>query len=137
MGAFMATLFSLGVTAIRIVVGGAAFERLGASWLMIVGIYYAGLSLGGCAYGALLPLRRFALGAILLGFLLMFPMYAAFAVILGLSFQRVPSVQVALVIGVILSAFVGGAVGLSVWSEDRAKSGNKGASGRAPGVDEP
>jgi len=115
----MATAFSLPVMVIWMVVGSTAFERLGASWFAIVGVYYVALPLGGCAYGALLPLKRFALGAMLLGFVLVLPMYAAFAVILGLSLNRLPSIQVALIIGVILSAFVGGAVGLSEWNDER------------------
>lgn len=134
MGLALATLFSAGVAVLHLTLGAQAFERFGIGWLTIIAAYYAALPLGGCAYGALLPLKRRALGAMLLGFVLVLPIYACLSVLLGLILKRVPSLQVGLLIGLILAAFVGGGLGLSLWMDDRRETRENGDPvGHSPG----
>ena len=124
-GVFIATAFSLVLTLIRVLVGSSAFDRIGASWLEIVAIYFLCLAVGGGAHGALVPLKRFAVGAAFLGFLFALPMYLGLATILRLGMAKVPPFHVALTIGIILSALVGGSVGLLTWSKDRLQEDAK------------
>ncbi len=119
LGLIMATCFSVAVVIARVVIGPGALQRFGISWAAIIAVYYVALSLGGLAFGALLPLKRHPLGAMVLGFLLVLPMYAALSVLMGLGLKEIPSVRVGLIIGAILAAVVGGAVGISIWSDEQ------------------
>jgi len=121
-GLTIATGFSVWVVILRLMFGPGVFDRFGVRWGVIVTVYYAALSLGGCAYGALLPLKRSPLGAMLLGFLLLCPMYLGIAVVLGLTQHRVPSLSAALVDGLVLGGVGGSILGLWIWFDERNQS---------------
>lgn len=122
LGLGIATFFSLWVLIVRLLLGAGGFERYGIGWVEVVAVYYLGLSLGGCAYGALLPLRRFALGSALLGFLLVLPMYLGISVALGLALEADRPLKADLVVGTVLAAFVGSVFGLWEWIDHKKES---------------
>ena len=80
--------FSLVVAVQRVLLGPHASVRLGMSWTEIVAIYYVGLALGGCAYGALRPLSQYLPVAILSGVLLVLPVCLSLGVFLGLGLNK-------------------------------------------------
>lgn len=121
-GLIIATVLSVWATIVRIALGPGAFERFGLSWAQIVSLYYVTLSLGGCAYGVVEPLRRYALGAILQGLLLVLPAYVGISVAIGLMLDRSPSVGSDVVLGAIIAIFVGSFVGLWIWIEEKQKT---------------
>jgi hypothetical protein len=127
----MATAFSLVVAVQRVLVGPHAFLRLGMSWIEIVAIYYVGLSLGGCAYGALRPLsRRYLPIAMLSGVLLVLPVCLALGVFLGLGINKTDNVEVAVTLGAAAAFCIGLPLGIMNWTDEQAQRGDKGASGR-------
>jgi len=118
-GLALATLFSLLVTVERLLLGPGAFARVGMPWEELVTLYFVTFSLGGLAYGALLPLRRpggLDLAAMASGVLFVTPMYLGCAVLMSPLF---PSVQVALGVGAFVAFFVGIPVGLTRWDNDK------------------
>jgi hypothetical protein len=116
-GVITATLFSFAVTVQRLLLGPGAFTRFGITWATIVAVYYVAFSLGGCAYGALLPLRRrHSWAAAMLGVLFISPMYVGFAVLMNRMFS---SLEVALIFGAMVSTFGGIILGLFWWDDDR------------------
>jgi len=120
-GLVLATLFSVLVTVQRMLMGAAAFARLGIRWEEVVALYYVAFSLGGSAYGALLPLRRaraFDLAAMTSGVLFVAPMYLGAAVLMSRLF---PSLRVAVTGGIVAALFVGVPLGLFWWDTDRER----------------
>lgn len=99
--------------------GPGLFERIGIPWLGVVSIYFATLSLGGSLFGALLPLKRWAPGAMLLGFLFVLPMYVALIFLLSLHRESTASFRGSLVDGVVVGAIVGSLLGLFIWIDER------------------
>lgn len=77
-GLFVATGLSVWITFLRLWQGTAPFDRAGTQYGVTVVVYYVAFSLGGIVVGALLPLRRWALGSMLLGMLFVGPVYASF-----------------------------------------------------------
>ena len=118
-GVLTATLFSVGVTVQRLLLGPDAFARFGMSWSQVVIVYYGTFTLGGCAYGALLPLRpRHVWAAPMSGVLFLSPMYLGFAVVMNKIFD---SLEIAILVGVMLSIFGGVVLGLFWWDEDKVQ----------------
>ena len=120
-GLVLATLFSVVLTAQRVLLGSAAFPRLGMRWEELVALYYVAFSLGGSGYGALLPLRRarsFDLAAMTSGVFFVAPMYLGAAVLMSRLF---PSLQVAVTIGMVAAFFLGVPLGLFWWDTDRER----------------
>ena len=121
LGLFIATGLSAWATFLRLSQGTAPFERIGIPYAQAVLVYYGALGLGGAVVGALLPLRRWALGSMLLGFLLLAPMYASSALLYTLHHPRF-STWIAL--GTLAaSIIVGGGLGLWVWSNEQKGRG--------------
>jgi len=116
LGLLAATCFSVLTIALRLIGGSKRFEEFGISWLDAVLTYYGAFALGGLLVGLLLPLRRFALGSITLGFVGVFPAYAAFTVQLR---RRDELGAGDLLLAIVFSAVVGGAVGYTSWREDQ------------------
>ena len=116
-GLFIATGLSAWATVVRLSRGSDPFERAGTPYAKTIFLYYAGFSLGGAVVGALLPLRRWALGSMLLGFLFVAPVYGSF-VFLGASPQeRFSSWNV---LGTLAASIIaGGGLGLWAWSNER------------------
>jgi len=126
-GLTLATLFSLVVTVQRVLLGPGAFVRYGLRWEELVTLYYVAFSLGGVAYGALLPLRRvpgFDLAAMMSGVVFVAPMYLGAAVLMWPLFQ---SPQLAVTVGVFVAFFVGVPLGLYWWDNDRERESRPGA----------
>ena len=130
LGLITASLFSLVVTVQRLLLGPDAFSRFGMSWSQIVAVYYAAFSLGGCGYGALLPLRRrHSWAAAMSGVFFISPMYLGLAVVMNRMFG---SLQIALAVGAMLSLFGGTVLGLFWWDDDRQQE-KGGTPGGKPG----
>jgi hypothetical protein len=127
MGVFMATLFSAAVVMARLAFGPGPFEQIGVPWTSIVVAYYGALSIGGAAYGALAPLKRHALGAMLSGFVLVFPTYLSLIVLIDLTTKRIMSVNTALLSAVLVASFVGFPLGLSDWIKANKETRDGGA----------
>jgi hypothetical protein len=117
LGLITATLFSLAVTVQRLLLGPGAFAHLEMSWGQIVAVYYAAFSLGGCGYGALLPLRqRHSWAAAMSGVVFISPMYLGLALLMNRMFG---SLQIALIVGALLSIVGGAVLGVFWWDDDR------------------
>jgi len=130
-GLAVATFFTLLVTAQRILLGPHAFERVGMSWLEIVGVYYVAFSVGGCAYGALLPFkRRYIVAAMMAGILLVLPLYLAMGFLIGVGLNKAPSVGVAVAVGVVAALLVGIPLGLRDWGGPEEGEEGHGAAAR-------
>ena len=117
-----ATLCSFGVIVRRVVEGPEAFARVGIRWEGLVVLYYVAFSLGGSAYGALLPLRRalgFDFAAIMSGIIFVAPLYLGAAVLVSPLFS---SLQTALTFGLFCALFVGIPLGLYWWDTDREQA---------------
>jgi hypothetical protein len=127
----MATVFSLVVALQRVILGPRAFVRLGMSWTEIVAIYYVGLALGGCAYGALRPLSHYLPVAMLSGVLLVLPVCVALGVIIGLGLNKADNVQDAVTLGAAAAFLVGLPLGIMYWTDEQAQKGDQSTSRRA------
>ena len=124
-GLIVATFFSLVVTVQRLLLGPNAFARLGMTWAAIVALYYVAFCLGGCAYGALLPLKpKNLLAAMMSGVLLVLPVYLGFGVFIGLALNKAPTLGVALTAGAVAAVLVGIPVGLRDFGSEREGEGN-------------
>jgi hypothetical protein len=115
-GLAVATALSLWAVVLRVTLGPAAFAETGFTLRFVVMVYYGASAIGGGALGALLPLRRSALGACLIGVVFVLPFYAAF--FLAYPFTISPKTWW-IGIGVVMSLVVGGGLGLWVWSSER------------------
>ena len=115
-GLFVATGLGLWVTFLRVTLGTGPFDDSGVPYALTVLLYFVGCAVGGTLLGALLPLRRWALGSMLLGVLFTLPVYATFLLAhSGLdSFHRGWKLA-GLLVGTLI---VGGGLGLWVWSEE-------------------
>ncbi len=117
LGVFIASGLSAWATVLRLSQGTAPFERAGTPYAQTVLLYFVGFSFGGAILGALLPLRRWALGSMLLGFFFVAPVYASFVFLDASPHGRFSSWNV---IGTLAaSTIVGGGVGLWVWSNEQ------------------
>ena len=120
-GLKLATLFSLIATVERVLLGPRAFANLGMGWIEIVILYYVAFALGGCGYGALLPLRRWEgldPAAMMSGVLLVAPGYFGFALLLAPQFGSIPS---AFGTAGFVTLLVGPVAGLWRWDYDRER----------------
>lgn len=116
LGLFMAAGLSLWITFLRVTLGTAPFDEIGVPYTVTVLLYMIGFGIGGILIGALLPLRRWALGSMLLGMLFTFPVYATFLLAhSGLDGFHRGWKLAGLLIGTLI---VGGGLGLWVWSEE-------------------
>ncbi len=116
LGLFIATGLTVWITFLRVTQGTAPFEHAGTPYGRTVLLYYAGFVVGGTVLGALLPLRRWALGSMLLGFLFVLPVYASFVVLDATPAERFSSWNV---LGTLIASIVvGGGLGLWVWSNE-------------------
>jgi hypothetical protein len=130
----MATVFSLVVAVQRVLLGPHAFVRLGMSWTEIVAIYYVGLALGGCAYGALRPLSQYLPVAMLSGVLLVLPVCLSLGVFLGLGLNKTDDVEVAVTLGAAAAFLIGAPLGIMNWTDEQAQTGDQGVSGEREGT---
>jgi FtsH-binding integral membrane protein len=116
-GLLVATGLSAWATFLRVWQGVAPFDRLSTPYARTVAVYYVGFGVGGAMLGALLPLRRWALGSMLLGVLFVAPVYAGFV------FLHPPTTGLSLswkILGTLAaSVIVGGGLGLWVWSNEQ------------------
>ena len=117
-GLFVATCFSLFVVLGRLVLGPGAFQRFGISWVTIVAVYYATLSIGGLAFGGLSRYRLSPVGAMARGILFMLPGYLVFTTLIGFGTGKLPSSEVALWLALIIGVFAGSILGLWMWIDD-------------------
>lgn len=120
LGLWIATGLSLWALLVRLVVGTAPFEATTFSLTQTVVIYFAGFTTGGLLVGLLSPLRRWAVGSMLLGIVFTLPVYALFTAAYAKdaadpSSWLGPGVLVA-------SVIVGGGLGLWVWSNEQRGS---------------
>jgi hypothetical protein len=81
-GGVFAILCSLWVGLIVLVQGTGAFDRVGVSPLLCVGVYFIIGPLGGALIGLMLPLARSMIGHMFVGFVCVLPIYGTFALIL-------------------------------------------------------
>lgn len=116
-GLFVATGLSAWVTFLRLWQGTAPFDRAGTPYGVTVLVYYFAFSLGGVVVGALLPLRRWALGSMLLGMLFVGPVYASFMLIDPLPQDRF--VNWNLFATLTATVVGGGLLGLWVWWDEQ------------------
>ena len=119
LGVCIATGLSVWVTLIRLGGGTGPLEERGTPYARTIVLYYVGCVFGGVLLGALLPLRRWALGSVLLGILFVLPIYSTFAFSRSLQSDsespwRIPGVM-------IVSMLVGGILGLYAWSLERRR----------------
>lgn len=116
LGLWIAAGLSLWALLMRLVVGTAPFEATTFSLTQTVLIYFAGFTTGGLLVGLLSPLRRWAIGSMLLGIVFTLPVYALFAATYAKN-ATVPSSWLGL--GVLaVAVVVGGGLGLWVWSNE-------------------
>ncbi|MGH7654560.1 MAG: hypothetical protein ACREN6_07855 [Gemmatimonadaceae bacterium] len=116
LGVFIASGLSAWATFLRLVQGTAPFERAGTPYAQTVLIYYLAFTFGGAIIGALQPLRRWALGSMLLGVLFVAPVYASFVFLDTSPHGRFSTWNV---LGTLAaSIIVGGGAGLWVWSNE-------------------
>jgi len=115
LGLFVATGLSAWVLLLRIRGGTAPFERLDTTFTAVVLGYYEGGAAGGLLVGVAWPLGRWFLGYVLLGVLGILPFYLfAPGGRHGSSLLSPHNVASAL----LGACFVGGAVGVWIWSDD-------------------
>src|SRR5882672_9300797 len=117
-GLFGATWFSLLVVLGRVALGPGAFNRFGIGWLTIIAVYYATLSIGGVAFGALSPYRRNPAGAMVRGIAFMLPAYVVFTTLIGFATGKLPSLKVCLILGLVLGVLGGSMLGLWMWIDE-------------------
>ena len=116
-GLGIATVYSAWVAFVRLALGPHAFDRFGLNWWQLVAIYYGGLSLGGWAYGLLVPLKRHLWGALLQGIVLILPMYGGVMLAVGLSVPR-SEFRTYMIASLIVALIVGAALGFSWWTDE-------------------
>lgn len=117
LGVFIATGLSAWATFLRLWQGTAPFQHAGSTYSRTVFLYYAAFITGGVILGLLHPLRRWALGSMLLGFLFVLPVYASFVLIDASPSERFSTWNVCGTLAA--SLVVGGGVGLWVWLNER------------------
>src|SRR5689334_21564449 len=120
-GAAIATCFSAWATFLRITAGAAPFEHTGTAYGQTVGIYFAAFTIGGVLIALLWPLRRWAIGSMVLGFLFLLPVYSGFVLVDAEPAARFSSWNVWSTL--IISAVGGSTLGLSVWWTERRQRG--------------
>lgn len=119
LGLYIATGLSLWATLIRLIGGLGPFEATGTPYGRTIVLYYVGCVLGGSLLGALLPLRRWALGSMLLGILFVMPIYGTFAFVrASQSDQEAPWRITGLLVASILA---GGVLGFYAWSHEQRR----------------
>lgn len=114
LGLWIAAGLSLWALLVRLVIGTAPFEATTFSLGQTVLIYFAGFTTGGLLVGLLSPLRRWAIGSMLLGIVFTLPVYALFTAAYEKS--SVPSSWLGVLVA---SVLVGGGLGLWVWSNEQ------------------
>jgi hypothetical protein len=116
LGLAVAIGLSLWALLVRIVGGTKPFELTTFSYAQTVLVYFIGFTISGALLGLLLPLRRWAIGSMLIGTLFTLPVYAAFA----MMFAKASAVRSSwLGPSVLIAALlVGGGLGLWVWSNE-------------------
>ena len=115
LGLFLATGLSVWVLLLRIRAGTAPFDRLDTTLTDVVVGYYEGGATGGLLVGLAWPLGRRLLGYAALGILGVFPLYLfAPGGRTGTSLLSSENIASAL----LGAFFVGGAVGIWIWTDD-------------------
>ena len=108
-GLAVAVAFSAwAVIVVGIIGGGRAFEEYGIALPQVLAVYLAGGFVGGAVFGALAPLGRTRLGALLAGVAVLLPVYTMSTFLAA----GVAEWRVGVGGGLILATFVGGPCGL-------------------------
>ena len=117
LGLLMASGLTAWVTIVRLTLGPDAFALNGISYGKTVCFYFVGFAIGGIALGPLLPLRKWALGSMLLGFIFVLPVYATFIMLHAARADRFSNWNI---LGTLFGSLVtGGIVGFWVWSDQK------------------
>jgi hypothetical protein len=114
-GLTMAAVYSVIASLVWIGNDGVLFESDDVSLFEVIGLYLASGLIGGALCGLLLPIARWRLGAVLLGVIVALPIYGGAAVLLD-NDRITTSGKV--ILALIVSALVGGGVGLWRWYDE-------------------